>query len=89
MFTYSAVLATVEDPDLKPDVNDGHKTATDSSSGWGRVLCVCVCVRVRVCVCVCVLYKLCSCLHMAVLTVGNKNSSQPCRKETILSLALL
>ena len=84
MFTYSAVLATVEDPDLKPDVNDGHKTATDSSSGWEIKVCVCVCV--------CVQYKLCSCLHMAlqfVLTVGNKNSSQPCRKGTILSLALL
>ena len=44
MFTYSAVLATVEDPDLKPDVNDGHKTATDSSSGWEIKVCVCVCV---------------------------------------------
>ena len=47
MFTYSAVLATVEDPDLKPHVNDGHKTATDSSSGWEIKVCVCVCV----CVC--------------------------------------
>ena len=44
----------VEDPDLKPDVNDGHKTASSSGGKLKCVLCVCACVRVCVCVCVCV-----------------------------------
>ena len=55
----------VEDPDLKPDVNDGHKTA--SSSGWEVkvcVVCVCVCACACVCVCVCVCVRAC-CLNYA------------------------
>ena len=43
----------VEDPDLKPDVNDGHKTASSSGGKLKCVLCVCACVCVCVCVCVC------------------------------------